>query len=164
MTDYIRKLMQIVSMNSEYFNLCQNLFSHRFIAYLEMDQNRISDALMLRKEILGNGYISPASVLEVLVSFAMRIDREYTGEPGVLLPDVPFKDMIKNLGLTYETNERYNKRYVDEIIWRFVQRLYLPNGEGGIFPLINPSCDQTKIDLWSQMQEYLSEKYKMMER
>jgi hypothetical protein len=42
---------------------------------------------------------------------------------------------------------------LEDLIWR----TYRPNGQGGFFPLKNPQEDQTKIEIWYQLNEYVME-------
>jgi len=39
------------------------------------------------------------------------------------------------------------------LIWRD----YHADGRGGFFPLTNPDTDQTKVEIWYQMNAYVTE-------
>lgn len=126
------------------------------------DEDRVSDGLFLRRQYLdGEDKLFPidCSVLEMLAAFAIRIDLEYIGIPGEPHPDILFWEMIKNLGLGRQDNFRYDQNAVDRILRRWMYREYAENGRGSITPVQNPRRDHRKIDIWSQMMEYVSENY-----
>jgi hypothetical protein len=46
---------------------------------------------------------------------------------------------------------------VDNILYNLVWRNYHADGRGGFFPLQNPDVDQTKVEIWYQLNAYVSE-------
>jgi hypothetical protein len=46
---------------------------------------------------------------------------------------------------------------VEEILYALIWRTYDPDGVGGFFPLAWPKEDQTKIEIWYQMNAYAKE-------
>ncbi len=136
------------------------LYLHRldFYSIFPRDDNRAADGERLRsefeftenadaEELMGQ----PCSMLEMLIALSMRLsDLMYVLDEEVDIPKW-FWLLIDNLGLTnnYQRN--------DVLVRRFLERRYSPNGKGGLFPLQNPKYDQTQIEIWYQMQEYVQE-------
>ena len=49
--------------------------------------------------------------------------------------------MIDNLGLESMYDDNFDKVYADKIIYRFLNREYEPNGDGGLFTVHNRNVD-----------------------
>lgn len=147
--------------------LLKQLDSIPFIVIHPLDENRNIDGKILREEFLEEEGIShnhiwhdDSSVLEVLVALSMRIETEITGEPGNDHLDRWFWVMIHNLGLDYYRNNMYDPDKINEIIDIWLKRKYKSNGKNGVFPLQKTDIDQREIDIWYQMQLYLTENYR----
>lgn len=136
------------------------LYLHRmnFYSTFPHDDNRAADGERLRSEfefsknadvdeLIGQ----PCSILEMLIALSIRLsDLMYVLDEEVDIPKW-FWLLIDNLGLT----DNYQRN--DVILRRFLERRYSPNGKGGLFPLRNPRSDQTEVEIWYQMQEYVQE-------
>ena len=150
---------------SGYSILMKELHNHPFHFFLRGDENRSEDGKYLRGDFIeenGEGGImiySECSTLEMLVAFAIRIDREYIGNPAEEHPEKIFWEMLRNLGLSRFNDNRYSSNDVNNILYTWQYREFEPDGVGSIFPLRFPKKDQRKIEIWSQMHEYLSERY-----
>lgn len=154
-----------------FVNLMWSLSYTPFTYILPMDKNRASDGLYLREEYCRQyGYdfeeiCTPCSVLEMLCALAIRITEEYIGDPSDSRPEIIFFEMISNLGLTYFDDDFYEKNpigaknRVQDILQTWLERRFSYNGNGAIFPIKLPKRDQRRIEIWSQMQEYISENY-----
>ena len=148
-----------------YKALLRCLDDFEFVATVPNDYNRVIDGLNLRDEFfeeehIHHGYLEgPCSVLEMMVAFSIRIEIDITGEPGMDALGRWFWVMIENLGLFSYPDPKFDRVEVTEIVENFVNRRYKRNGKGGIFPLLRSNKDQRKIELWYQMQDYLSENY-----
>lgn len=98
----------------------------------------------------------PCSVLEMILALAIRCE-------DTIMANVRYGDrtiqwfwsMIKNLGLSYMTDERFNKDEAIRIIYKFMERQYEPNGRGGLFYMPDRNEDLTQIDIWTQLCWYL---------
>lgn len=176
---YFDWLVQLVDGVSEmpdvsYTMLLKILHSHPFWSTIPNDDNRAEDGLELRK-IFSMKYggpmdedTSPCSVLEMLIALARRmaymLSDEHTDEDSTI-PDF-FWIFIRNLGLEEYTDEVLiggdepgEAECVDSIVERLVERTYMSDGWGGIFPLRNPPGDQRTTEIWYQMQAYMIENF-----
>ena len=130
------------------------------------DDNRAYDGLNLRYRFgYENGYgddISadfdsrPCSVLEMMVALAIRCEESIMDDPYVGdRTGQWFWGMIVNLGLGSMIDSRFDKRRVDEVIKRFLDREYEPNGKGGLFTIKNCDRDLRNVEIWYQLCWYL---------
>ena len=72
---------------------------------------------------------------------------------------VCFWEMIHSLGLENMSDAHFNQDYVDDIIFRFMNREYLPNGQGGLFTIDNCDEDLRTVEIWYQLCWYLNTYY-----
>lgn len=96
------------------------------------------------------------SVLEMMIALAIRCEENIMDDPR--LGDRRsqwFWDMVVNLGLGGMTDDRYDDAYVDEVVSRFLDREYKPNGEGGLFTINNCKYDLRDVEIWYQLNWYL---------
>jgi hypothetical protein len=140
------------------------LHEKEFVWTVPNDDNRLEDAhdlrvhfanenrLMHSEELLMG--IPPLSVLEVIVALADRLSFLDGGGPR----DWAWR-LIENLALDKQKDpltprkEEYISDVLDTLIWR----TYEPDGLGGFFPLAYPEENQTKVEIWKQMNAYLAE-------
>lgn len=139
-----------------------------------LDVDRVTDARDLRERFLDEkGYPSyfkekffddmMVTVLEVMVAFAIRIDRDVMGDPDY--PDLTaplwFWTMVKNVNFRLEDCPEESKlRFsVDYKMDQIMDQKYSYYGDGGFFRVENPKRDMRKTDIWMQMQWYMSEKF-----
>ena len=93
----------------------------------------------------------------MMVGLAIRIE-------DTIMADADFGDrssmwfwiMIKSLGLYDMTNDvLYNSDTaydeIKDIIHKFLEREYKPNGEGGLFTVYNTTKDLRNMEIWYQM-------------
>lgn len=133
------------------------------------DDNRTADAIELRPEFLEEmvprtytrGISSfnamPPKLFEVVVALCDRANKTTDVDPQRL-----FDTILQNLGLKKYNDKAWNRsseERVRHILERVNNRDYKPNGRGGIFPLEKPSKDQTEVELWYQLSEFLSENH-----
>lgn len=147
-----------------YWALAKQLYTKEFIWIIPNDDNRLEDGRDLRLEFIDQGrYLDVdrdwlhlgCSVLEMLIGLARRLEFETNEDTSAwfwqLLQNLHLRDFND---LTYgpETEEK-----TDEILDRLIWRTYLPDGEGGLFPLQHPYEDQTEVEIWYQLSAYLLE-------
>lgn len=152
-----------------YRQLLYFLYDTDFYYVLERDSNRASDGIGLRyrfgyecgypREIIDQELgEKPCSVLEVMVSLALNIEEDIMDDPtyGNRLGQW-FWGMIVNLGLGSMDDEKFDPGYVEYVIYRFLNREYKKNGEGGLFTVHDIKVDMRKAELWYQAMWYLDE-------
>lgn len=152
---------------TKYSKLYNQLMESPFEWSVMMDENRQGDGRFQRevflcsnKHDLQSFVDKPISVLEVLIGFAMRLEREFiTEDPTNPRPDILFWPMICNLGLDKFDNSHYDSDKVYNIVAKWVTREYRQDGKGGIFPLKHPREDQRNVELWRQGTAYLWENF-----
>ncbi len=158
--------------NETYINLCKILHDIEFIFVLPMDDNRASDGEDLRYKFAYEEHVSenlvareldryPASVFEVLVALALRIE-------GIMedsdIPQTPvwFFKMCKNIGILYPdriTDEDVQAIQYSIDVW--MDRKFRPDGRGSIFlrPESRKDIDYRTVEFWYQAMWYLSDKF-----
>lgn len=155
-----------------YWDLARQLYSKEFIWFVPNDDNRVLDGIELRHEFIDRfpqarlGEVDSAwleigcSMLEMLIAFSRVLAFEGEGEPREW-----FWVMLENADLKQFTDARYlrgrkkTQELVDEYLDMIIWRRFASNGEGGLFPLENPTEDQRKTELWYQASAYLLEQY-----
>jgi hypothetical protein len=149
----------------DYAKLCHLMHQTTFRVLVAHDENRVGDVNELKLNYMTmmridprdeDGLTSPdASVFEILVSLAQRMEYQTS------LPiQVCFAIFLENLGLRSCNDDNFSAAHrtkATQIIKRFNDRLYRPNGQGGLFPLRKPRGDQRQVELWYQMAFYLTE-------
>jgi hypothetical protein len=65
--------------------------------------------------------------------------------------------MISNLGLSSLNDTRFDSRYLNRVVTRFLNREYERNGEGGLFTVKNCKYDLRTVEIWYQMCWYLDD-------
>lgn len=145
-----------------YWRLFEILHNKEFIWLIPNDDNRIADGKYLRVEFLNFQRIDTSdrswmdadcSFLEMLIALSRRLAFEAEGGPREW-----FRHLLETLELADLTDavpipEDEVNDILDTVIWR----TYRPNGEGGLFPLREPSVDQTGVEIWYQLNAYLIE-------
>jgi hypothetical protein len=167
---YFDWLVSQIEINSTktYNDLLDRLHNTEFIWVIPNDDNRVKDGLDLRTEfcddtvgwqtedimqlpiMTGKG----ASVLEVLIGLSRRVAFTCGGE-------APWWawQLMGNVGL-YKFSDplgRMKAERLDDILEALIWRTYQRDGEGGFFPLNDPKEDQTKVEIWYQMNQYAME-------
>ena len=144
--------------------LFADLYQIEFSWFIPNDDNRFYDGLDIRQEFIDKEeggdvpdiWLAEAcSFLEMIVALSYRMAYESEFEA-----DFWFWKMIDNLNLRSYVDEKYDddaKLLVDETINTVVERTYLADGKGGLFPLAHPGRDQREVELWYQMSQYLME-------
>ena len=150
-------------------DLAAMMFATEFFPTVPMDDNRVHDGKDLRTEFANAvsrsarkqreaaDYLmqmAPISFLEVLIGLSRTMAFVAGGEaPGwcwQLLTNLELHRMPDPL-----TSAK--RRKVDDTMHAVIERTYSPDGMGGFFPLAWPDGDQTKIELWYQLNAYVEE-------
>jgi hypothetical protein len=158
---YLRWFPQMVGgagRPGSYSDLIRLLGTKEFVWLVPHDDNRIGDGLAVRQEVQElsetEGDLGPCSILEILVALSRRLsfiaDGPESGWAWQLLCNLELDKYKDPIGPRQKVK-------VDEILEILVWRTYSYDGYGGFFPLAWPDEDQRYIELWYQMEFYVSE-------
>ena len=167
--DYFDWMYNLVCRNRYSKNISfKKVFSYlndtKFTYSIRMDLNRAKDGTELRRRYANEFKIAniydricgPCSVLEMMIALAIRceetiMDDENFGDRT----DQWFWEMMKNLGLGHMDDDEFDEEYVSDVITRFLNRDYEPDGRGGLFFVRNCDIDLRDVEIWIQMLWYL---------
>jgi len=144
--------------NRSYGELFSRMHNLEFVWFVPNDDNRVQDALNLRTEFLDGRrpglIVDGATVLEVLIALSRRVAFTAGGDARTWA-----WRLIKNLRLNKVSDPLTDAKAtkIDETLYALIWRTYDPSGEGGFFPLKYPNQDQTKLEIWFQMNAYIIE-------
>lgn len=168
-TEYFEWLNRIVCDDDCHRRLITHLHNVEFRYLHPMDQNRAEDGENLRyRFVYYNDYMhacdeildilaGPCSVLEMIIALAIRCEEDDMDDPRMGNRTRQwFWGMIVNLGLGSMTNEIFDRREVDRILDRFMNREYEPDGRGGLFTIKNCDRDVRDVEIWWQLGWYLN--------
>lgn len=152
------------SQNRKIITLLHNI---EFRYSIAMDANREEDGMDLRYRFITEvgipknyqevyGYLDgPCSVLEMMIALAIRCEESIMDDPDIGdRTSEWFWLMMKNLGLDYMSDRKFDRDVAEEKISIFLDRRYKRNGEGGLF-VVNGRRDLRKVEIWYQMCWYL---------
>lgn len=147
-----------------YTKLFMLLHDIEFQFYIRNDVNRARDGVDLRyrfamfmdDERIMDILDGPCSVLEMMVALAIRCEE-------TIMDDTRYGDrtsqwfwnMLSNLGISYMTNDKYDKEIAIEKIYNFLERRYDPDGKGGLFYIKGCQDDLRDMEIWTQLCWYL---------
>ena len=166
--DYFEWMVGIVcgdrySKNISYRKLLMHLHNTIFDYTIPMDANRANDGKKLRRRYsiyhdTWESYlnIGDCTVLEMMIALAIRCEEEIMDDPCVGNRTAEwFWGMVTTLGLGSMTDDVYDRREVDYILDRFLNREYEPDGRGGLFLVRKCQYDLRDEEIWCQMLWYL---------
>jgi hypothetical protein len=143
-----------------YWKLLRQMYTTEFVWFVPNDDNRVEDGKELRNEFCDyENIIQPdrnwmalgCSFLEMLVGLSRRLAFEAKGEPREW-----FWILLENLKLLgWNDVSNLPNSIVQDQLNTVIFRTYLPNGEGGLFPLRFPAEDQRRVEIWYQLMGYL---------
>jgi hypothetical protein len=145
-----------------YDGLLSRLYETEFIWIIPGDDNRVQDARDLRldfkRHFIGDfshvRFPEYISMLEIMIVVSRMLEFVAGGEaPGWVWR------LIDNLRLNhfYDPLTDGKIQKIDEILERLIWRTYERNGHGGFFPLLFPKENQTKVEIWYQLNAYVNE-------
>lgn len=147
-----------------YKKLLDYLHSREFTYTIREDKNRAADGVDLRYRFAQEyhrGYVpncldGPCSILEMMVALSLRCEETIMDDPQIgNRTSQWFWSMIANLGLGYMNDKRFDREGADNIIDRFLNREFRPNGSGGLFTLRDCDQDLRDVEIWTIMLWYL---------
>lgn len=157
-----------VPSRKSYKKLLNYLYNTEFVYVMPMDGNRASDGINLRYRFGDENNIEqPAiaacvdtkgcSVLEMMVALALRCEEHITYNPSHgRKAGRWFWMFMDNLGLIDMFDTNYDANYVNHVVWRFLDRGYTHDGQGGLVYIENCAFDMRTTEIWYQMMRYLS--------
>lgn len=153
----------------DYGRLFYILHDIDFTYILDRDENRADGGIELRDdytipdefedETIEDFYLQKCSVLEMLIALAIRVDDEFIGDPAEEHPEKFFMEMIKNLKLDRFNSKRFCEDDVIKIVQKWLDRKFDRDGNGSPFPVKYSHRDQREVEVWDQMNAYISENY-----
>ena len=162
--DYFEWLFELVCKGRydrtiSYRKLLMRLHDIEFTWLLPKDRNRAEDGVDLRYRFASaraDDIDGPCSVLEMMIALSIRCEENIMDDPGVGdRTGQWFWGMINNLGLGFMTDNRFDKKFVDNAIARFLDREYEPDGTGGLFTVRHCDYDMRDVEIWYQLCWYL---------
>lgn len=165
---YYEWLLMQINAKKSYGKLLAYLHQIPFRWSIKMDENREADGLALRYQFAAEHDVlnmddemdnADCSVLEMMVALAIQCEVSI----GMDDPDFGnrtdqwFWGMIENLGLKTMVNSRFDEQRVAEVIDRFLDREYDPDGTGGLFTIENCKYDLREVELWYQACWYFDQ-------
>lgn len=167
--DYFEWMIDIVcrdrfAPNISYRKMLTQLHAIEFVYSIPMDENRAVDGIELRRRYaLRHGYddlsdylTGPCSVFEMILALAIRCEETIMDDTAYGNRTAQwFWGMIVNLGLGAVTDDQYDEQYVEDVILRFLNHEYEPDGRGGLFRVRHCNRDLRTVEIWYQMNWYL---------
>jgi hypothetical protein len=142
-----------------YSGLFEVMHNTEFHWTIPNDDNRVQDGKDLRYYFIdgrkGRIDLDGATLLEILVSLSQKVAFTAGGVPKRWA-----WKLLKNLRLTEKSDPltEHDLERINDVLDALVWRTYQPNGRGGFFPLNHPEQDQTKVEIWYQMNAYVIER------
>ena len=147
-----------------YRKLFMLLHEIEFTFSIRNDVNRARDGIDLRyrfaiindDETLMDILAGPCSVLEMIVALTIRCeetimdDTRYGDRTGQW-----FWSMMSNLDIDHMTDDVFDREFIEEKIYTFLERRYAPDGKGGLFYIRGCVDDLRDVELWTQLCWYL---------
>lgn len=133
------------------------------------DESNISTDDRTKIDRVVRSILGPACVFEVLVMIAKNIDDMMNMEEEPHISEY-FERLMMNVGFDFYDEEDYDvnpekvTKYWENCLDRWLDREYLPDGEGGLFPLAvdlmgEKRYDQRKRSLWEQMGDWINQEF-----
>lgn len=162
---YFQYLCDIID-GSNYYNMLWLLHNVEYKCVVSGDNNRISDAMLLRDTYGNHGMTKNPTVLEVLVSLSQRCEKDIMHDDAIgdrtshwfwlMMHNVGLDD--KNYSDDFWCDARVGR--VNDKIFVLNERKYNKDGtNGGLFPLKSTKRDLRRVELWYQLNWYLLENY-----
>lgn len=157
-SDYYLWLDSLVN-DGNHNQLIRHLYNQPYRWQFTLDENRAAGGINLRRNYAYNNGIEfydvksgPCSILEMLIALSDRITE-------IMPNDIRFWfwRLIENLNLEQYDDYHFDECGVNYILNIWLDREYGPDGKGSLFPLQNYDGDARTLDIFSQMNVWLSE-------
>lgn len=140
-----------------------------FKYFVSRDENKAIDGMDLRyrfavmsgydhsSDVIVDILSGPCSVLEMMVALAIHCEEDIMDDPSYGdRTGQWFWNMIVNLGLGSMTDYNFDEEYIDEVLERFLNREYAPDGRGGLFTIRGCDADLRTVEIEYQLLWYLN--------
>ena len=155
---------------NDYNYILELLFNYEFYEIVRNDCNRVADGLALRNrfadEIGEHLYFVDEDLppfctcLEMMIALSYRLEENIFKDPDKGdRTGVWFWVMMRNLGLDWMSDDRYDEAEAMDILRNFVARNYGKNGFGGLFFLKNDRIDMRVTEIWYQAHYFFTENW-----
>lgn len=150
---------------ASYRQLLMFLHDAEFIYFVPHDENRAAEGIALRYRFCASTYDEdlewcldgPCSVLEMMIALAIRCEENIMDDPEFGdRTSQWFWQMITNLGLGAMYDSNYNEWLVNDVVTRFLNREYEPDGRGGLFTVKGWYRDMRDAEIWHQLMAYIN--------
>lgn len=169
-SDYFEWMYELVSGDRfasglTYRQLLTFLHDVEFVYFVPYDENRAAEGIALRYRYclihdcqhLEHFLSGPCSVLEMMVALAIRCEENLMVDPTLGDRTAQwFWEMIANMGLGSMNDSNYNDWLVNDVVTRFLERDYEPDGRGGLFRVRGWNRDMRKMEIWHQLMAYIN--------
>lgn len=148
-----------------YRQLFTFLHDVEFVYFVPHDENRAEDGIALRykycllhdREDLEYCLDGPCSVLEMMVALAIRCEERIMSDPAKGDRTAQwFWGMMSSLGLSSMSDSNFNEWLVNDVVTRFLNRKYDPDGKGSLFTIKGWNRDARDAEIWHQLMAYLN--------
>lgn len=99
------------------------------------------------------------TVLELLVSLSYSMEDVMKNHKYGDRTAEWFWLIVQNLGLDGMDDAGFDEEYVVAVFSRWLKREFAPDGSGSPFPMRDPPCDMTGVDIWRSFLWYVNENY-----
>ena len=165
--EWLKSQVDFLDFPEKYDRLFSALQARIFTYKHPMDKNRAMDAISMRDlyreetEKRAPSNVLPPTVLEFFVAISKRMNYICSSFDQDKTKEI-FWRLMANLKLNDMSDVRYEilggDRQVNDILDRFLDRQYEVDGsDGGLFPMARPRQNQREIEIWYQMNQYLSD-------
>ena len=164
--DWLKNQVEYFDTPVTHNKLFKKLHETRYVPLMEKDQNRAEDGIHLRDVFFGTDHEDGAliidtncSFLEFLVALSIRMNYIYAMLDEDRTADC-FWTLINNMGLGDINDNNWSSGdsdYIQSCCDVIINRAYQQDGKGGLFPLDNPRTNQRNVEIWYQMNQYLTE-------
>ena len=149
----------------EYRKLLTFLHDVEFTYFVPYDENRAAEGIALRYRYclqhdcphLECYLTGPCSVLEMMIALAIRCEENLMVDPELGDRTAQwFWEMISNMGLGAMNDTNFNEWLVNDVVTRFLDREYEPDGRGGLFRVRGWNRDMRTAEIWHQLMAYIN--------
>ena len=169
-SDYFEWMYELVcgtrfAKTVSYRKLLTFLHDVEFVYFVPYDENRAEEGITLRYRFclyhdcleLEHYLSGPCSVLEMILALAIRCEESIMSDPDIGDRTAQwFWEMITNMGLGAMHDYNYNEWLVNDVVTRFLNREYEPDGRGGLFIVKGWDRDMRTAEIWHQLMAYIN--------